>query len=173
MPLVSVTSMVDLWRDAEVRPITAEEAGSVAAWRYGDDWSVYDLGSVQPILDNLASYFSVANGDMLIGFFCTGVEARIADMNEEPAVLDVGMGMHPTLVGRGDGVRFGETVVRYLTARYPGTTLRAVIQSWNERSLRVARRLGFDDAGEIATVQGGRAIAYRVVRRRCSESASA
>lgn len=83
------------------------------------------------LLDDLPSYYAVVRGDKLIGYFCIGLEARIIGMNMEPAVLDIGMGMNLELVGRGNGVRFGETVLEYLAMHRPGVTLRAVIQSWN------------------------------------------
>lgn len=86
-------------------------------------------------------------------------------MNEEPAILDVGMGMNPKLVGRENGTRFGETVLEYLAVQHPGVTLRAVVQSWNERSLRLTRRLGFQDTGELTVIQSDRPVTYRVVRR--------
>lgn len=157
--------MVDLWSGERVRPMTADDAAEVAAWRYDGGWSVYDISTSQPLLDNLAGYCTVVNGDKLIGFFCTGIEARIAGMNEEPAILDVGMGMNPKLVGRGNGTRFGETVLEYLAVQHPGVTLRAVVQSWNERSLRLTRRLGFQDTGELTVIQSDRPVTYRVVRR--------
>jgi RimJ/RimL family protein N-acetyltransferase len=87
-------------------------------------------------------------------------------MNELSAVLDVGMGMNPQLVGRGNGARFGETVLEYLAVHHAGVALRAVVQSWNERSLNLASRLGFQDAGELTVNQGGRPVAYRVVEIR-------
>jgi ribosomal-protein-alanine N-acetyltransferase len=145
--------------------MVVDEAADVAAWRYGGDWSIYDLSTSQPLLDNLPSYYTVVNRAELIGFCCIGIEARIAGMDEDPATLDVGMGMNPQLVGRGNGAQFGEIVLQYLDVHHPGVTLRAVIQSWNERSLRLTRRLGFQDAGELIAVQGGRPVTYRVVRR--------
>lgn len=145
--------------------MTVDEAADVARWRYGGDWSVYDLSTPQPLLDNLTSYHSVVAGDELIGFCCTGIEARCAGMSDDPAILDVGMGMNPNLVGCGNGAQFGKTVLAYLDVRHPGVTLRAVVQGWNERSLRLTRRLGFEDAGELVVVQGGRSVTYRVVRR--------
>jgi hypothetical protein len=145
--------------------MTAADAAEVATWRYDGDWSVYNLPTSQPLIDNLASYNSIANGDILIGFYCTGVEARVAGVNEESTVLDVGIGMNPQLVGRGNGVRFGETVLEHLAVHHPGVMLRAVVQSWNERSMRLTRRLGFQDSGELTVNQGGRPVTYRVVRK--------
>lgn len=163
--LGSVTVVEVLWCEAGVRPMTVREAVDVANWRYGGDWSVYDLAAPKPILDNLSSYYTVVSGEDLIGFCCIGIEARVAGMKAHPAILDVGMGMNPQLVGRGNGARFGEIVLQYLDRRHPGMTLRAAVQAWNERSLRLTRRLGFEDAGELITVQGGRSVSYRVVQR--------
>ena len=145
--------------------MTVDEAVDVASWRYGGDWSVYDLSTPQPLLDNLTSYHAAVAGGELIGFCCTGIEARIAGMSEDSAMLDVGMGMNPKLVGCGNGAQFGKTVLEFLDVRHPGVTLRAVVQDWNERSLRLTRQLGFEDAGELVVVQGGRPMTYRVVRR--------
>lgn len=154
-----------LWREVGVRPMTVGEAVDVANWRYGGDWSVYDLATPQPILANLSSYCTVTSGNDLIGFCCTGIEARVAGMKADPVILDVGMGMNPQLVGRGNGAPFGKIVLQYLDRRHPGITLRAAVQAWNERSLRLTRRLGFEDAGALIAVQGGRSVSYRVVQR--------
>lgn len=145
--------------------MTIDEAVDVASWRYSGDWSVYDLSTPQPIIDNLASYRSVASGNEVVGFYCTGVEARVAGMVDVPAILDVGMGMHPELVGRGNGARFGEVVLRDLEARHSGVTLRAVVQSWNERSLTLTHRLGFQPVGKLVVVQDGRKLTYDVLHR--------
>ena len=163
--LGSVAGVEVLWREARVRPMTVGEAADVATWRYGGEWSVYDLATPQPILDNLSSYYTVVSGEDLIGFCCIGIEARIAGMKVDPAILDVGMGMNPQLVGRGNGARFGEIVLQYLDDCHPASTLRAAVQAWNERSLRLTRRLGFEDAGELIVVQDGRSVNYRVVQR--------
>ena len=158
--------MANPWSNLRVRPMTVHDAQRVAAWRYSGDWSVYDLRSAQPLIDDLAGYRAVVAGETLIGFCCIGEAARVPDMTEEPATIDVGMGMDPALVGAGYGAAFGETVLSYLSQSYPGRALRAVVQSWNVRSLRLTRRLGFEDAGELIAVQGGRPVAYRIVVKR-------
>jgi [ribosomal protein S18]-alanine N-acetyltransferase len=157
--------VADRWSNLRVRQMTVDEAKRVAAWRYSGAWSIYDLSSAQSLIDYLSRYHTIVAGETLIGFCCTGEAARVPGLSEEPAILDVGMGMAPGLVGRGHGTAFGQTVVSYLAEHYPDKALRAVIQSWNGRSLRVAQRLGFQDAGELTTVKGGQSVAYRIVIR--------
>lgn len=113
--------------------MTVGEAVEIAGWRYGGDWSVYDLATPPPVHGNLASYFVVTSGNEVIGFCCIGVEAQVAGMTAAPATLDIGMGMNPQRVGRGNGARFGEIVLKYLDERHPGITLRAAVQAWNAR----------------------------------------
>lgn len=145
--------------------MTAEEAERVARWHYDGDWSIYDLPSAQPLIDELGDYRAVVAGQRLVGFCCIGAAARVPGVSEDPAILDVGIGLDPELVGVGHGAAFGQTVLSFLTKRYPDSSLRAVVQSWNERSLRLTQRLGFENVGDFTTVQGGREVAYRIVIR--------
>lgn len=146
--------------------MTLEEAERVAAWRYDGDWSIYNLGSAQPLIDDLASYYSVVADKTLIGFCCIGEAARVPGVAEEPATVDIGMGMDPAQVGQGHGQVFGRVVLSHLSQSHPNRTLRAVVQSWNERSLRLTRRLGFEDTGQLTVTQGGQPVTYRVVIKR-------
>lgn len=158
--------MANPWFNLRVRPMTVGDAQRVAAWRYSGDWSVYDLRSAQPLIDDLASYRAVVAGKTLTGFCCIGEAARVPGMTAEPVTIDVGMGMDPAAVGGGNGAAFGQAVLSYLSQSYPGQALRAVVQSWNVRSLRLTRRLGFEDLGELTAVQGGQPVAYRIVVKR-------
>ncbi len=145
--------------------MTREEAEQVAAWRYDGSWSVYDLGSPQSLIDNLSSYSSVLVDGVLVGFCCVGEEARVAGMAAEPGIVDFGIGLDPAMVGQGHGTVFGEAVLHHLRQQHPDAQLRAVVQAWNERSLRLTRRLGFADAGERTVIQNGHPVTYRIVVR--------
>lgn len=148
-----------------VRRMRDDDASAVATWRYTGDWSVYNLASEHELVDELACYHSVFLDGELIGFFCIGDAARVLGLPEDAETIDVGVGMNPKLVGQGFGQSFGHAVLSYLEANYPNQRLRAVVQAWNARSLQLARRLGFEKAGELPVTQGGRSVAYRVVLR--------
>jgi [ribosomal protein S18]-alanine N-acetyltransferase len=137
--------------------MTVDDALRVGGWRYRDQWSAYDLASPAGVLDDLDSYWAVTDtaGDALVGFFCAGAAARVSGLDADPTFVDVGVGMNPDLVGQGRGSEFGVTVLDRLAGEYPGRPLRAVIQTWNVRSLRFATNLGFVYVGELASPQTG------------------
>lgn len=78
-------------------------------------------------------------------------------------IVDIRVGLRPDLVGRGTGAAFGAAVLGAVRRQYGSVSLRAVVQAWDERSLRLARRLGFKDAGTHACAQEGRQVSYVVL----------
>jgi [ribosomal protein S18]-alanine N-acetyltransferase len=134
-----------------VRPMTADDGAAISLWRYPGPWAVYDSSEVP---DPAEGFWSVADQDgSLVGFACFGAEARVPGVAEKIGVLDVSVGMRPDLVGQGRGSAFAEAVFAHartaLRAGSPVGTprLRAVVQEWNERSLRLLVRAGFEVVG--------------------------
>ena len=134
----------------QVRDLTAADLSVIATWAYDGPWSVYDADGE---LDPTEGYWAVvrtgpAGDDELIGFLCLGVEARGRGMVEDQNLIDLGVGMRPALVGRGLGAAFGAAAVEFAVTRAGDTHgLRAVVQDWNTRSLRLTERLGFRRTG--------------------------
>jgi RimJ/RimL family protein N-acetyltransferase len=127
-----------------VRDLTPGDLAEIATWAYDGPWSVYDSDGP---LDPGMGYWAVEDGDgRLVGFACLGADARVPGLAEEPGVLDVGVGMRPDLVGQGLGPDLAHTVLTF-AADQGATWLRAVVQDWNERSLRLLARLGFERTG--------------------------
>ncbi|MGD9531216.1 MAG: GNAT family N-acetyltransferase [Dehalococcoidia bacterium] len=148
-----------------VRPVRETEARVIARWRYSGPWRVYDLGPNATTVNAANGYEAVADhsSDELVGFCCSGEEARVPGLRGEPDLVDVGLGMAPEWVGAGHGAEFGRVVVGHYRAMHPGVALRAAVQSWNKRSLRVTVRLGFVDRGHHECAQGGQDVRYSVM----------
>jgi ribosomal-protein-alanine N-acetyltransferase len=140
-----------------VRDLTPADLDDIAGWRYDDRWAVYDSdGPLDPELGYWAVVEGSRENERLVGFGCLGDDARVPGLPEADGVLDVGVGMRPDLVGQGRGRELATTVLDFAHAR-GATRLRAVVQDWNLRSLRLVERLGFvrvgtHDVGEVTFV---------------------
>ncbi|MFE5457697.1 GNAT family N-acetyltransferase [Nocardia sp. NPDC056564] len=157
--------MSDRWPEhLTVRPWTAGDARSMAAWRYDGPWRVYNLSAQEELPDEDDGYMAVADADdsRMVGFYCIGEEARVPGLGAELGVVDLGVGMDPIWVGNGHGVSFGRVVINYVRRAHPTAMLRVVVQSWNTRSLRLVQRLGFIDSGHHVCVQNGLPVTYVV-----------
>jgi [ribosomal protein S18]-alanine N-acetyltransferase len=139
-----------------VRTLTAEDASIIVASHYPRRWSVYDVAD-PAIFSEANGYHAIAESvsGRLIGFVCTGAQARVRGMVEEPKVLDVGDGLDPSLVGRGHGGTLLAPVLDWARLCFPGFKFRAVVQEWNERSLRLCRSLGFKVVGHQSSKKDG------------------
>jgi RimJ/RimL family protein N-acetyltransferase len=147
-----------------VRPLTAADAEEIATWQYEGQWRTYDSRPEDGLLSPDAGYQAVADPatGALVGYICTGGEARVPGLAEKAGVLDVGAGMRPDLVGTRVGSEFGAAVLSHI-ATQAGTgdfRLRAVVLDWNERSLRLCARLGFRPVGSHTCEQDGKQYTY-------------
>jgi len=125
----------------QIRDLMADDLADIATWTYDGPWSVYDShGALDPSL----GYWAVVDTDdgRLWGFACLGEDARVPGLVEADGVLDVGVGTRPDLVGQGRGAEFAGVVLDLAETR-GALRLRAVVQDWNERSLRPLAGLGF------------------------------
>jgi [ribosomal protein S18]-alanine N-acetyltransferase len=149
-----------------VRPLQPQDAEAVASWRYQGPWSAYDpLPGDEPISAQAGYHAVVDEAGSLAGYVCVGQEARVPGLAAEDGITDIGVGMRPDLVGRGLGSAFGAVVLGHVRDLCGDRPLRAVVQSWNERSLRLGRRLGFCDTGTHRCEQGGQEVSYTILVR--------
>lgn len=152
-------------RGLAVRPLEPADAEAIATWRYEGPWDVYDVHPGDR-LSAEAGYQAVVDGaGDLVGFLCLGQEARVPGLAETDGIADIGIGMRPDLLGQGLGRAFGAAVLSHVARCCGEISLRAVIQSWNQRSLRLAQGLGFRGVGTHRCVQDGREISYAVLVR--------
>ncbi|MCW2687935.1 MAG: hypothetical protein JWR37_2825 [Mycobacterium sp.] len=148
-----------------IRPLSAADAKVIAEWWYDGPWHIYDYqaGDEQPVPgDGYRTVVSALDGAP-VGFYCVGRAARVPGLDADDSLLDIGVGMSPQWVGRGHGAVFGRVVLADIRRDNPDIALRAVVQSWNMRSLRMSRRLGFVAAGSHTCVQNGRTVHYTVL----------
>lgn len=129
-----------------VRRLRPEEVAEIAGWHYDGDHATYDPGDES--VDPTRGYLAVEDPDgRFVGYCCFGEEARVPGVEADPAVLDVGVGLAPDLVGQGRGPAFAAAVLAYGRARFAPERFRAVVLTWNARSLAVCAAVGFERVG--------------------------
>lgn len=139
-------------------------AHEISGWTYSDEWSVYNSSPENALFTTEAGFLAIVGSEnTLVGFACSGVEARAPGLSEEVDTLDVGLGMSPIFVGQRHGAEFGAAIVNYFQENTEASRLRVVVQSWNERSLRLTRNLGFKEIGIHECDQNGSLVAYAVL----------
>jgi RimJ/RimL family protein N-acetyltransferase len=132
-----------------VHRISQQDAIHIASWQYESPYSLYNLSQVDipVLLDTNNQYFAVKDDDGLtIGYCCFGKEARVSGgeySDLEQLVIDVGIGMHPEMIGKGLGMAFVDTVLRFASEEFNPGRFRASIAAFNKRSQKTFQKLGF------------------------------
>jgi len=135
-----------------ISPLSGENARNITTWRYVTPFDLYDLTpQVLPDILNPDYYYHQVldqNGD-LIGYCCFGLDAQVPGgeyLINEPAVLDVGVGLRPDLTGEGRGHKFVSAILEFATDRFHPDRFRVTIADFNQRSLRTFRKHGFKES---------------------------
>jgi [ribosomal protein S18]-alanine N-acetyltransferase len=149
-----------------VRDLTPADEASVISWRYDGPWSIYDWHAAD-VLSAENDYHAIVERatDRFLGYVCLGAEARVPGLAEEAGVLDVGIGLDPAIVGQGRGHSIALALLGWIEEYSEASELRAVIQAWNQRSVRLCQGLGFRIAGYHQIHQAGSLVDYVIVRR--------
>lgn len=142
-------------------PMRPQEAEIIASWRYDSPYDIYSLTQdhVAVLLDPSNRYYCMRDrANQIVGYCCFGAEARVAGGDfevVEPEVLDIGVGMAPTLIGRGLGKDFVGAVLEYALDAFGPQRLRVSIADFNTRSRRTFEALGFKESGHFARESDG------------------
>jgi [ribosomal protein S18]-alanine N-acetyltransferase len=135
----------------EIRALTRAEVEAIASWRYPGPYSTYDFDDASA-LDR--DHWAVTDAGELIGYCCFGEPARVPGTTAQPGALDIGYGMAPDRMGRGDGSRFVAAIIEFASARWDHRCFRIYVLEWNTRSRTVAARNGFVDGPTIDSDEG-------------------
>ncbi|NNC92887.1 MAG: GNAT family N-acetyltransferase [Acidimicrobiia bacterium] len=133
-----------------VRPVTEEDVRDFAEWRYEPPYDVY---SITEAVEEAVAYFlsPETNGHVILrdgelAAFCTfGADARVPGGDYSGPGLDIGLGVRPSLAGRGLGSSFVQAVIVFARQNLDDRRLRVSIAAENERALRVWSQAGFTE----------------------------
>ena len=128
-----------------IHPITESEARAASLWRYPGLHAIYDHepGDWRRFLVPDYRYCAVLDGDQLIGYGCFGEDARVPGGSYPDDALDIGAGMRPDLVGRGQGRAFLSAILDFGHMQYGPRAFAATVAAFNQRALALCRSVGF------------------------------
>ncbi|MGM9921540.1 MAG: GNAT family N-acetyltransferase [Bhargavaea sp.] len=136
----------------EIRPISEQEAKEITDWAYPPPYDFYNMNGE----GELHGYEVIYENGHLVGFFCTGEEARVpagygaGAYPEEDGILDIGLGMKPERTGRGGGMAFLSFILDHLRTTRSPASFRLTVADFNERAIRLYRKAGFRESGAFS-----------------------
>jgi ribosomal-protein-alanine N-acetyltransferase len=141
----------DIDQQQFIQPMRKNEAIDVARWKYKPPYSLYNMNGDNETIEELldGSYFSVSNEQSeLIGYFCFGPNAEVPgghklSLYKDKMALDIGLGMHPDLTGRGLGLGFLNAGLVFARGKYGVDRFRLSVATFNQRAIAVYEKAGF------------------------------
>ncbi|WP_458207205.1 GNAT family N-acetyltransferase [Haladaptatus sp. NG-SE-30] len=139
--------------DYEFRSFTAEDVDAIVSWHYDPPFDFYDVVS-DP--DDLTWFTDPDNWDDRYAVFDPD-EGRVGFFSFEldDGTLDIGLGMHPDLTGRGHGGSFVEAGLEFARTAYDPDEFALAVAMFNERAISVYESVGFERVGTFLQETNG------------------
>jgi [ribosomal protein S18]-alanine N-acetyltransferase len=141
------------------RKMTRDLALSVLSWHYDPPYDLYNNDVTEDAISELMNDGYIAVEDEtgeLIGFYCSGRAAQVPVGRElgvyTETAIDLGVGMHPQLTGKGHGSLFFSFVLNELKTLNSHYIFRLTVAKFNKRAIKLYENMGFRKAFELKTV---------------------
>ncbi len=127
-----------------------KDALQLLKWHYSQPYHFYNWEEGPEALHELLhqNYYSVFDETgQLAGFTSYGQAAQVPGgfqiqlYNEQS--IDLGLGMHPSRTGSGQGLAFVQAAVVHCASLYPDKQIQLAVAAFNERAIKVYERAGF------------------------------
>lgn len=142
----------------ELKSMDEEFASEILSWRYDPPYDFYnnehDAEAIKELLENNYSIV-VKDNEEVIGFYCAGTSAQVPAGAKVGAytedIIDIGLGMAPTLTGNGNGFLFFSFVLESLYKTYGNVPVRLTVAKFNQRAIHLYEKFGFVKELEFTT----------------------
>lgn len=157
-----------------IKNMTIQEANDIANWQYSSPYELYSMDGSKEILSALLSddYYLVSTSTHpQFGYFCLGDEGRVPGgylaniYNDRKDVIDLGLGLHPDLTGKGLGGYFVNSILDWIENNLCVTEVRLVVATFNERAIRTYESVGFNRGESFFTKVGDWDMPFLVMRK--------
>lgn len=138
--------------------MTKKIAEEIAGWNYEPPYDFYNNepsdSEVAELLNG--TYYAVLTEDEeTFGFFCIGKSAQVPSGKRygvyEDSCIDMGLGMNPHHVGKGNGMKFILFVLFSIEETYQELPMRLTVAAFNKRAIHLYKKLGFASSKQFNT----------------------
>ena len=92
-------------------------------------------------------YVAYDKGNNILGYICIGKSAQIPTKEEntyiDETVLDIGLGLNPSLCGNGLGSKFLMDCISFAKQKFNTSNIRLTVALFNQRAVKVYGKIGF------------------------------
>ena len=141
-----------------MKEMNEEFAKDILNWKYEKPYDFYNNELTDEGMEELldGSYHALVDDDKdLIGFFCIGKTAQVSIGIQygvyKDDLIDIGLGMSPTRVGKGKGYEFCSFILKLIEEKYKSTSIRLTVATFNQRAIHLYEKLGFVIENEFNT----------------------
>jgi [ribosomal protein S18]-alanine N-acetyltransferase len=132
-------------------PMTEPVAQIISNWTYPKPYDLYSMDGSEACFSELMNgdyFYAEDNAGRLAGFVCLGNSARVpggyeAGIYSNSHALDIGLGLHPDLTGKGLGSEFLGHALQFMNSRLSNTEYQLVVAAFNERAIKAYEKAGF------------------------------
>jgi len=141
-----------------IENMNGKMANDILNWKYDKPYDFYNNElTEEEMMERLdGSYYALVDEFKdLIGFFCIGETAQVPIGNQfgvyTEDFVDMGLGMNPKLVGKGNGFDFCSFIIKFIEENYKSTPIRLTVAKFNLRATHLYEKLGFVMENEFST----------------------
>ena len=140
------------------RNMDENSAKLILSWRYKEPYNFYNNESnseaLKELLDGSYRVITDDHGE-IFGFMCTGESAQVPAGNKygvyNKNCVDMGLGMAPDHVGKGNGYPFCSFIINYIRENHGNIAIRLSVATFNKRAVYLYEKLGFKKADQFRT----------------------
>lgn len=136
-------------------PISTNYATQISQWTYENEYTIYSFQHNEDTMKELMNgefYVSLDQYNELTGYFCFGKSAQIPTIEKEvynPQILDIGLGMNPSLCGKGYGYVFVKSGLNFAQEKFGNKQIRLTVAAFNTRAIYLYEKLGFQHSFNV------------------------
>ncbi len=148
-------------------PMSQEEADLIVQWHYEPPYDFYDAESDKEDMEELlnfkedkeTSYYTLHKDGELKGFF--------SFTKKDAVKIDVGLGLNPTMTGRGQGLAFVLAGMELAKEIFDPAALTLSVATFNKRAIKVYERAGFQKVRRFMQETNGSSYEFVEMEKEC------